>query len=104
MARDEQQSQEIIANLIIEYRIEIRHAHLLRAQLTAKLLVLASDACPPAEVVDGTILRSRHKPSARILRNLLRPLLEGGHEYVLREVLGESYIIHDPHQSGDEPG
>jgi hypothetical protein len=60
---DEHETQQIIANIIIECGFEVRHSHLLRLQLSTDLIVFALEACASAEVIDGTILGSGHEPS-----------------------------------------
>ena len=51
------------------------------------------------------MLRGGHEPGARVVRDArLRPLLERGDESVLRELLGEADVAHDPREAGDEPG
>ena len=54
--------------------------------------------------VDRAMLRGGHEPGARVVRDArLRPLLERGDERVLRELLGEADVAHDPRETGDEP-
>ena len=46
MTGDEDQSQQVIADIVVESRIQIGHGHLFLSQFTAKLLVLAVEhAC-----------------------------------------------------------
>src|SRR6266568_3528118 len=69
MTGDEHEAQEVIANVIVECGVEIRHGHLLRLELAAKLRVLALKPLVSAEDVDRPVLRSGHEPSARIVRD-----------------------------------
>ena len=64
----------------------------------------ARAACLRRKLVDRAMLRGGHEPGARIVRDArLRPLLERGDERVLRELLGEADVAHDPREPGDEP-
>src|SRR5207237_56603 len=59
----------------------------------------------PAKVIDGTMLRGGHQPSAGIVRNArLRPPLEGRDESILCELLGYTDIADDAGEASDEPG
>ncbi len=104
MTGDENQSQQVISNIVVESRIQIGHSHLFRAQLATKLLVLALDPRISAEVINGTMLGGGHEPSAGIVRNArLRPLLERRDQSILRKVLGKAHIADDSHKARDEP-
>ena len=64
----------------------------------------ARAACRRRSMVDRAVLRGGHEPGARVVRDArLRPLLERGDERVLRELLGEADVAHDPREAGDEP-
>src|SRR5207249_915846 len=53
---------------------------------------------------DRAMLRRPHQPGAGPLRHTRRrPLLEGGNQGVLRELLGRLDVAEDPGQPGDEP-
>ena len=72
---------------------------LLRLELAAELLVLALEQLAAAQPVDGAVLRGGHQPGARVVRDArLRPLLERGDERVLRQLLGEADVAHDPRE------
>src|SRR2546429_2499564 len=102
----EHEAQEIVADVIVERGVEIGHSHLLLGlQLATKLRVLALEPFVSAERVDRTVLRGGHEPSARVVRDArFRPLLERGDQSVLRELLGETDIAHDPRETGDDLG
>src|SRR5947207_418823 len=56
-------------------------------------------------MVDGAMLRRRHEPRARIVRDArLGPLLERGDERILREVFRDADVADDARQTGDESG
>src|SRR5690242_12773487 len=51
------------------------------------------------------MLRGCHEPGARVVRDPgLRPALERGDEGVLRQVLRETDVAHDPRETGDQAG
>src|SRR4051812_23610731 len=55
-------------------------------------------------MIDCAMFASSHKPGSGIVRNArLWPLLEGGYQGILREVLSKAYIPHNPSQASDEP-
>ncbi len=73
-------------------------------QFAADLIELAFQPRAAAEAVDCAMLGSGHQPCAWILRNArLWPLLERGHQSILRQVLGNADVAHHPRQPGDEP-
>src|SRR5258708_12297229 len=106
MAGYEHEAQEVVANVIVERGVEIRHGHLLlRLKLAAKLLVLALKPLVSAEHVDSTMFRGGHEPSARVVRDArFRPLLERRNESILREFLGKTDIAYDPRETSDDSG
>jgi hypothetical protein len=59
----------------------------------------------PPKPVDRPALRRRHQPGAGTCRHAIRrPLLERGDQRVLRQLLGEADVAHDPGEPGDQPG
>ena len=106
MAGGEHEAQQVVADVVVERGVEIRHGHLLlRLELVAELLVLALEQLAPAQQVDRAMLGGGHEPGARVVRDArLRPLLERGDQRVLRELLGQADVAHDPREAGDEPG
>src|SRR5216684_4017151 len=102
----EHETKEVVADVIVERGIEIRHGHLLlRLELATQLLVLALESLVSAEEVDCTVFRSGHEPGARVVRDArFRPLLERSDESVLREFLGKTDIADDPRETRDDPG
>ena len=106
MAGREDEPQQVVADVVVERRVEIRHGHLCsRLELAAELLVLALEPLVSPQEIDGAMLRGGHEPGARVVRDArLRPLLERGDQRILRQVLGQTDVAHDPRQTGDEPG
>jgi hypothetical protein len=67
--------------------------------------VLALEARIPAQVIDRPLLRRGHEPGPRIVRDpRLRPPLERCQERVLRQILRDADVAHDPREAGDQPG
>src|SRR5438067_441147 len=89
MTGGEDQAQQIVADVIVQRGVEIRHGQLLLdLELTTELLVLALEHLAATQPVDRAMLRGGHEPGARVVRDArLRPLLECGDECVLREPL-----------------
>ncbi len=106
MTGGEDEAQQVVAHVIVERGVEIRHGHLLlRFELAAELLVLALEPLVSAEEIDGAMFRRGHEPGARVVRDArLRPLLERGDKSILRQLFGKADIAHDPRETGDEPG
>ena len=73
-------------------------------ELAHQLLLLALERAAAPQHVDRAVLRGGHEPGARVVRDArLRPALERGDQRVLREVLGEADVAHDPRQPRDQP-
>jgi hypothetical protein len=106
MTGREHEAQEVVADVIVDRSVELRHGQpLLRLELAAELLVLALEPLVSAKEIDRTMLRGGHEPGARVVRDArLRPPLERCDESVLRELLGQTDVAHDPRETGDEPG
>ncbi len=67
-------------------------------------LVLAIDHLLAAQHVDRAMLRSRDEPRAWIVGHARRrPRLDRRDQRLLREILGEADVAHDPHEAADEP-
>ena len=72
-------------------------------QLVRQHLVLAVEHLVAPEAVDGAMLGRGHEPRGGVGRHAgLRPLLERGDEGVLREVLRQSDVAHEPREAGDQ--
>ena len=106
MTGDEHQAKEIVADVVVDRRVEVRHGHLLPGlQLVPHLLMLALEHLAPAQQIDRPMLGRGHEPGARLVGNAgLGPLLQRGDQRILRQVLGDTDIAHDPGEAGDEPG
>src|SRR3989442_14049595 len=106
MAGDEHEAQQVVADMIVDRRVEIRHRRVPPSlELGTELLMLAIEHLAPAQLVDRPMLRGGHEPGARIVRDArLGPALERDDERVLRQVLGETDVARDPCEPGDELG
>src|ERR1700687_673755 len=105
MTRGEDQAQEIVADVVVESGVEIRRRQLLlELELPPELLMLALEQLVAAKAVDRAVFRGGHEPGSGIVRNPgLGPALEGGDKRVLRELLGNADVAHDPGETRDEP-
>ena len=106
MAGREDQAQEVVADVVVEGRVEIRRGRLLRLSSSRpSSSCLRSSTLRSAQQVDRPVLGGGHEPGAGVVRDArLRPLLERGDERVLGQLLGEADVAHDPREAGDEPG
>ena len=106
MAGREHETQQVVADVVVEGRVEVRRGRAParpRARGRAPR-ALRSSSLFAAEQVDRAMLGGGHEPGARVVRDArLRPLLERGDERILREILGETDVAHDPREAGDEP-
>jgi hypothetical protein len=105
MARREHEPKQVVADIVVEGRLEICHGQLLpKLGLVTELLVLPLDEFVSAKTVDGAMLRRRHEPGARLLRDARRgPLLERSHESILCKIFGEADVANDSRETRDEP-
>ena len=71
MAGDEHQTQQVVAHVIVERRVEVGRGRLLfDLELMAELLVLPFEQLAAAEEIDGAVLRRGHEPRARVVAGL----------------------------------
>jgi hypothetical protein len=106
MTAREYETQEIIADVVVDRGFEIRLGRLLPGlDLPAELRVFPLEEPHSAQPVDRPVLCRGHEPGARVVRDArLRPPFERRDESVLREVLGKTDVAHHPGEAGDEPG
>ena len=106
MAGGEHQAQEVVAHLVVEGGVQIGLVGVLAdLELPRQLLLLALLQLAAAQPVDRAVLGRAHQPGARVVRDaLLGPLLQGRHERLLGEVLGQAQVANDAGQAGDQPG
>jgi hypothetical protein len=104
VTRNENEPQQIVADIVVYRGVEIRNGRLLpRVELTTQLLVLPLGHGVAPQHVDRAMLRGTHQPGAWVVGDSrLRPLLERGDESVLRQVFGNTHVPHDPGKSRDE--
>ncbi len=74
------------------------------SRLRSRLVVLALEHLPAAQLVDGAVLRRRHQPRARVVGDArLRPTLERRDERLLRQILGHADVANHAHEPADQP-
>src|SRR5262245_38543746 len=96
MTRDEDEPQEIVADLVVERRIEIRHDGCV-ADFVTQFLELPPESLFSPQEIDGAMFRRDHEPGARLVRDARdRPLLERDSKCVLCQLLGDADVAHDP--------
>jgi hypothetical protein len=72
--------------------------------VATQLLGLALRDLRTAQPVDAAVLGRGHEPGARVVRDArLGPLLEGGDERLLSQVLGHSDVAHQAGDARDQP-
>lgn len=106
MAGRENQAQQVVAYVIVEGFDQVRcRGALLSLELMAKLRVLSLEQLVATERINRPMLRGSHEPGAGVPWYAgHRPLLECGNERILREILCETDIAHDPNETGNESG
>lgn len=103
MTRDEDEAQEVVAHRIV-HRFEIRPRLLLpRLQLATDFDVFTPGQRSPTQEVDGAMFGGGHEPGPRVVGHARpRPPLEGHHERILGQLLGETDIPDDSGQARDQ--
>ena len=106
VAGGEDQAQQLIADVVVERRLDVLDAGVAFVlEVAADLGVLARLHLVAAELVDRPALGRGHQPGAGVLRNPgLRPFGERGHQRVLRQLFGQADVAHHPGQARDQPG
>jgi hypothetical protein len=106
MAGDENETKQIVSDVIVLRDIKIRHGHVsLRLKLATQFFMFSLEELVAAKVIDGAVLRRGHQPSAGIVWNArLRPPLESNHESILRKFLGHTDVADDASEPGYKPG
>ena len=103
MAGGEDEAEQLVADVVVGLRGEV--GLLVRLELARDLLLLAFEGLRAPQAVDRLVLGGAHEPGARVVRHArLRPLLQGGDERILREVLGKADVADDAREAGDQPG
>ena len=104
MTCDEHEAKEIVPDVVAQVRIDARLRFLEQLlDLARELVLLLGVQLPLAQPVEGAVLRRRHEPRRRVVRNACRrPRLECGDERVLRELFGETDVAHHPRDAGDD--
>ncbi len=104
MACHEDEAKEVVPDVLVDSRIQV-NALVSPLHVAADLFVLALERLAAADQIDRLMLRGPHQPRAWLLRHAGDgPLLERGHQCVLRKLFGRCEIANDASQPGDEPG
>jgi hypothetical protein len=99
VACDEDEPEEVVVERVVDGGLR----GLLDLRQATDLLDLALVDVRPAHPVDAAMLGRGHEPGARVIRDArLRPLLEGGDERLLSEVLGEADVTHEARGARDQ--
>jgi len=70
MAGNEHETQEVVAHVVVALNAEIRHGHLLlELELASELFLFALESLVATQAVDRAMLRRRHEPGARVVRD-----------------------------------
>ncbi len=103
MAGQEDEPQDVVLD-VVDLGVEVGHSPPLPVGMLELRNLAAKDVCAP-EVIDAAPLRGGHQPRRRVLRYAgSGPLLERGHERVLRKILGELHVTGHPGEGADEAG
>ncbi len=89
MAGDEDQAQQIVADVLVDRRVEVAVTRfLLGLEVASDFLLLALESRFAAQHIDRPMLRRAHEPRPRIARHArFWPLLERRHQRVLGQLL-----------------
>src|SRR5690349_12350805 len=105
MTGDENQSKQIIPDVIIKRAVEVRYCHLLGLEITPEFLMFAIQQRSPSQLIYRTMLGGGHEPRTWFVGDAgFRPLFESRDHRVVSEVFGEADIAHDPCKTSNESG
>ena len=106
VAGGEDEPEQVVLDRVLEDRLDIvLDTVAVDLELVPHLGELALVGLLAPDQVDRAPLGDRHQPGARIVRYArLRPLLQRGDQRVLRQLLGQPDVPHDPRDPGDDPG
>ena|SRR5438477_3366511 len=104
MAGDEDESEEIVFDVVGLGNVKISHGGiLLRFELAAELFVLSFEELVASEAIDGAMLGGGHQPGAGIVGNARGwPFFQRGDQRILREFFGHAYVANDASQARDQ--
>ena len=100
MAGDEDEAQQVVADVVVERRIDrfdrVRGGDLVPdREFAARAPRACLQQLAAAQPVDRAVLGRRHEPGAGIVRHAGdRPLLERRHQRVLGKLLGHADVAH----------
>lgn len=105
MAGREDQGQELVAEIVVQGRLERRDPVGLGIPLARQCQMHAIARPVATDCVDAAALGGGHQPGAWIGRNAFAgPIGQGCDDGILGEFLGAIDVAHDAGQTRDEPG
>lgn len=106
MAGDEHQPQQVVADGVVDFCVEIRLVHFeLLLDLACELAFLAAMQLGATQAIDGAMPGGGHEPGPGLIRDAgARPLFERRHHRILGQILGKAHVAHHASQARDEPG
>jgi len=103
VASGEHQTQQIVADVVVELRVDIR-CFAQQLFLLSERLDLLGQPGLPAQRVDRPVLGDPHQPAARVVGHArLGPLRQRRDQRVLRELLRRPDVAHDAREPRDQP-
>ena len=69
MTRDEHETQQVVAEVVVESRVKVRHSHLFLFELATEFFMLALKPCVSTEMINGAMLGGGHEPGTRVARD-----------------------------------
>src|SRR5262249_5427826 len=106
MTGGEDETQQIVAEVVVDLRLELPcRAFLFGLLVAAELFMFARRHLSSAKLVDGAMLGGRHEPGSRLVRNArLRPFLERHDERILGEILRKTDVTDNASKRRNQPG
>src|SRR5262245_18829985 len=105
MARYEHEAQKIVAYIVIDGRIEIRHDHLLRLTLASELFMLAFHERAAPQLIDCAMFCGCHQPGGGVRWNAcVWPLLQGCYGLIVGKLFSDTNVTNDSSEAGNNPG
>ena len=103
MARDQHEAEDVVADRVIECRVEVVRGLFGCVEFTRELLVFAPRDGVTAEEIDGASFRGGCEPCRGIIGNAgLRPLLECGEKRLLCKIFSEADVASEAGESADD--
>src|SRR5262249_24928386 len=105
MTGDENQSKQVVADVVIKRGVEVWYCHLLGLEITPELLMFTIQQRTASQLINRTMIGGGHEPRTWFVGDAgFGPLFERRDHRVVSEVFGEADIAHDPCETGDKSG